>query len=55
MAQNQMTAANESDVTPAGEETLDFDDDTLRGEEKSFTFFSHKTSIYEANTIHILP
>lgn len=55
MAQNQMTAANESDVTPAGEKTFDFDDDTLRGEEKSFTFFSHKTSMYEGNTIPILP
>ena len=55
MAQSQMTSAIESDVTPAGEETPDFDDDTLRGEEKSFTFFSNKTSMYEANTIRILP
>ena len=27
----------ESDVTPAAEETLVFDDDTLRGEEKHVT------------------
>ena len=28
-------AASESDVTPVGEETLEFDDDTLKGERKS--------------------
>ena len=34
MAQSQKDAVNGNDVTPAGEETLDFDDDTLRGEKK---------------------
>ena len=35
MAQSQIKAASENDVAPASEETLDFDDDTLRGEKKS--------------------
>ena len=34
MAQSQKDAASNNDVRPAGEETLDFDDDTLRGEKK---------------------
>ena len=34
MARSSTKAASESDVTPAGEETLDFDDVTLRGEKK---------------------
>ena len=34
MAQSQKDAANNNDVRPAGEETLDFDDETLRGEKK---------------------
>ena len=32
-----MKVANESDLTRAAEETLDFDDITLRGEEKHVT------------------
>ena len=34
MAESSPKAATENDDTPAAEETLDFDDDTLRGEEK---------------------
>lgn len=34
MARSSIKAASESDVTPPAEETLDFNDDTLRGEEK---------------------
>ena len=33
MASSQIKAKSESDVTPADEETLDFDDDTLKGNE----------------------
>ena len=32
MASSKSKAIPESDVTPAGEETLDFDDDTSKGE-----------------------
>ena len=35
MAQSQIKAGSGNDLTPAGEETLDFDDGTLRGEKKS--------------------
>ena len=34
MARSSTKAAGESDVTAAGEKTLDFDDVTLRGEKK---------------------
>ena len=34
MARSSTKAASESDDTPAGAETLDFDDVTLRGEKK---------------------
>ena len=40
MAQSQVKAASENDLTPAGEETMDFDDGTLRGEEKCLIFFT---------------
>ena len=33
MESNSSSAANECDVTPPAEGVLDFDDDTLRGEE----------------------
>ena len=39
MAQSQIKAGSGNDLTSAGEETLDFDDDTLRGEAKSLIFF----------------
>ena len=39
MAQSQIKAESENDLTPAGEETLDFDDGTLRGEKKSLVLF----------------
>ena len=40
MAQSQIKAESENDLTPAGEETLDFDDGTFRGEKKSLILFS---------------
>ena len=40
MAQSQMKAASENDLTPAGEETLDFDDDNLRGEKETLIIFT---------------
>ena len=40
MAQSQNKAASENDVTPAGEETFNFDDGTLRGEKKSWILFT---------------
>ena len=39
MARSSVKAATESDVTPAADETLDFDDDTLRGQLKHFAHF----------------
>ena len=39
MARSPNKAESKSDVTPGGEETLDFDDDTLRGEKKHVTSF----------------
>ena len=39
MAQSQIKAGSGNGLTPAGEETLDFDDDTLRGEKKSLILF----------------
>ena len=33
MASSEVKAKPRSDVTPVGENTLDFDDDTLRGKE----------------------
>ena len=40
MAQRRVKAASENDLAPAGEETLDFDDGTLRGEKKSLILFT---------------
>ena len=37
MAISESKAKPESDVTPAGEETLDFDDDTSKGEDSCFS------------------
>ena len=37
MERSPIKAASESDVIPAAEETLDFDDVTLGGEEKHVT------------------
>ena len=36
MASSKSEAIPESDVTPAGEETLDFDDDTSKGEDSCY-------------------
>ena len=51
MAQSQKDAARDNDVTPAGEETLDFNDDTLRGEKKRLALFYQKISMYKLNKI----
>ena len=37
MASSESKAKTESDVTTAGEETLDFDDDTSRGEASCYS------------------
>ena len=37
MASSKSKAIPESDVTPAGEETLDFDDDTSKGEASCYS------------------
>ena len=39
MARSPTQAEIDNDVTPADEETLDFDDATLRGEKKHVTSF----------------
>ena len=36
LASSESEAIPESDVTPAGEETLDFDDDTSKGEDSCY-------------------
>ena len=36
MANSESKAKTKSDVTPAGEETLDFDDDTSKGEDSCY-------------------
>ena len=36
MANIESKAKTKSDVTPAGEETLDFDDDTSKGEDSCY-------------------
>ena len=53
MAQSQKDAASDNDVTPAGEETLDFDDDTLRGEKIRLAPFYQKMSMYKPNKVRI--
>ena len=37
MASSESKPKPESDVTPAGEETLDFDDDTSKGEDSCYS------------------
>jgi len=39
MARSPIKVASENDVTPPTEETLDFDDDNLRGEQIRCCFF----------------
>ena len=39
MAQSKIKAGSDNDLAPAGEERLDFDDGTLRGEKKSLILF----------------
>ena len=53
MARSSATVESESEVTPAGEGMLDFDDDTLRGEQKDVTSFFLKT--VESHLKKILP
>ena len=59
MAQSQIKAAGESDVTPAGAKSPDFDHDTLKGKEKKvlFSFFIKvqcKINVNKTSFIHIL-
>ena len=54
MAQSQKDAVNGNDVNPAGEETLDFDDNTLRGEMKLLDLFYQKISMYKPNKFRVL-
>ena len=44
MARSPIKTASESDVTSAAEETLDFDDDTLRGELKHVCYFPQEVN-----------
>ena len=53
MAQSQKDAASDNDVTPAGDETLDFDVDTLKGEKKHLALFYQKISMYKPNKVRI--
>ena len=53
MAQSQKDAASDNDVTPAGEETLDFDDDTLRGEKKRLALFYQQISMHKPSKVRI--
>ena len=43
MASSKVKAEPGSDVTPVGEDTLDFDDDTLKGED--LCLFSYQKSL----------
>ena len=53
MAQSKKDAASDNDVTPAREETLDFDDETLRGKKKRLALFYQKISMYKPNKVRI--
>ena len=53
MAHSQKDTASDNDVTPADEETLDFDDDTLRGEKKRLALFYQKISMYKPSKVQI--
>ena len=46
MAQSQVKAASENDLTPAGEGALDFDDRNSRGEKKSLILLPEYFNIY---------
>ena len=54
MVSSESKAKSESDVIPAGEETLDFDDDTSKGEESCYSINrSHWTgNLFNVN-LHI--
>jgi len=49
MARSPVKNATENDVTPAAEEALDFDDDTLRGRLKRFAHFLE----HQLSNVHI--
>ena len=51
MEQSKKDAASDNDVTPAGGETLDFDDDTLRGESKRLALSYQKISMHKPNKV----
>ena len=49
MARSSVKAATENDVTPAAKETLDFDDNTLRGQLRRFAHFLER----QLSNVHI--
>ena len=51
MASSEVKAKPGSDVTPVGEETLDFDDDTLRGKESRHLLARLSLTLNVANTL----
>ena len=44
MASSEVKAKPGSDVTPVGEDTLDFDDDTLKGEDLCYSLIRSRWS-----------
>ena len=42
MASSEVKAKPGSDVTPVGEDTLDFDDDTLKGEDSCYSLIRRR-------------
>jgi len=49
MARSPVKAVTENDVTPAAKETLDFDNDTLRGQLKCCAHFLER----QLSNVHI--
>ena len=44
MASSEVKAKPRTDVTPVGEDTLDFDDDTLKGEDLCYSLIRSRWS-----------
>ena len=53
MARSPIKTASESDVTPAAEETLDFDDVTLRGEMKHVCYLPQVDTILSVTFVAV--
>ena len=51
MASSEVKAKPGSDITPVGEDTLDFDDDTLRGKESCHLLARLSLSLNVAKTL----